>query len=324
MPEIDYSSGGNPSDILNAFWVQTLSDIKNGRWGSDIRTPIYDGIVRLLTEKEISEQTIEEDLALIAGSIYGEEIRMAIYDALQKIHEEGSSGEPEPFSHSYVIPVSNGDVTDDVYAVSQQVPASRSQWFRDDNVDNAAVTEITLNLTPVLDSMCVIFVTSVGGEASISGQPSGWGRGATFIPTGTHINATVYYGPVPKTGATIKFTSSTASSRLHASARCFFGNPTLYFPSALSINGLSSSTYTPSTPTGGYKRYYILASVHETNYAFSVEIDTSGGAIEQHNKSGILECYPYANGDTVAPTFGFAGVGINPSDMVFVGVNLVE
>ena len=326
MPEIDYTSGDSPSEVLDEFWRETLSGIRNGRWGSDIRTPIYDGVKKLLTEKEIPERTIEDDLLIIAGSIYGEEIRMAIYDALKKIHEEGGgSVEPEPFSYSDVIPISNGGVSEDICGIASQYPVSDSSYFCDNNPNDDSVNTITVEVNSLDIAECLLFVIyEDGDEPTISSPLGDWTNLHTFSKaSGTsHLCAALYKDELLSGTTTITITKQNASTRFHAVARCFYDAMLATVVDSDTKNGLSSSTYTTSTPSGA-NRYYILASVNPSSFSFSCMIDTNGADAEQNSYKGILECYPYVNGSSYAPTFEFSGSGIQPSDMVFVGLDLV-
>lgn len=77
-----------------------LRDIGAGRWGSEIRHPIYEALKKLSDDtydgvEEASgglpvnwnPESIEEELQIIDSSIYGKEVKKAIHDALYKLYK---------------------------------------------------------------------------------------------------------------------------------------------------------------------------------------------------------------------------------------------
>lgn len=335
MPEIDYTSGDSPSEVLDEFWRETLSGIRNGRWGSDIRTPIHAGILQLLEEKEIPEEEIEAALQKIVESIYGEEVRMAIHDALLLIHQESTKVEVEERIY-YVDQLCK---ILEIYVVDHgkfgfpvSMPISGSSYFEDDS--SGTVATLTLTPTALVRGVAVLFVVyEQGDEPTITDSREGrtWVPLRTFEISGKTRTASAYYVGV-NTGETftVTLTKSTASGNFHAVLRIFYGKNMPAIQDA--VAGLSSANYTPESAilAGGY-RYYILACVG-TPVTFMLSVDPKGGQYVHNLYYGIEECHLYYAGQDpnapqdnpqkgLQPTFTLSG--IIPGDWVALGLSFV-
>lgn len=336
MPEIDYTSGDSPSEVLDEFWRETLSGIRNGRWGSDIRTPIHAGILQLLEEKEIPEEEIEAALQKIVESIYGEEVRMAIHDALLLIHQESTKVEVEEriYYLDQICKILQIYVVDHgKFGFPVSMPISGSSYFEDDS--SGTVATLTLSPTALVSGVAVLFVLyEQGDEPTItdSREDRTWIPLKKFEMSGKTLTAAAYYvGVNAGETFTVTLTKSTASANFHAVLRIFYGKNMPAIQDA--VAGLSNTNYTPGSAilAGGY-RYYILASVVPIDYSYTVTISPNGGQYVHNLYYGIEECHLYYAGQDpnapqdnpqkgLQPTFTLDG--IIPGNWVALGLSLL-
>ena len=111
--------------------IQELFDIEMGRYGIDIRQPIYDALSKLSsTNMQIIQAailrsgglanfdplSIDEELNTIRNSLYGSEVKQAIYDALEKLSNRMTSiaivtGNTPFTMPENLTPIGEGDIS---------------------------------------------------------------------------------------------------------------------------------------------------------------------------------------------------------------------
>lgn len=104
-------------------YMQQLHDIWFGQWGSENRSPIHTAAGML---QDAFDTDITEELATIASATKGEDMRVAIHDALYKLDiakpEPPAHEEPYAYSAFETVAVSDsGYVSDDIIAVAEEV-----------------------------------------------------------------------------------------------------------------------------------------------------------------------------------------------------------
>lgn len=325
MPEIDYTSGDSPSEVLDEFWRETLSGIRNGRWGSDIRTPIHAGILQLLEEKGIPEEEIEAALQKIVESIYGEEVRMAIHDALLLIHQESSQGgvEERIYYVDSMCTMIEGMLGSTVkFGIPVEWPESGSSYFADNATGE--VTEITISASPIASGVCVLFAMYEQGDTPTitdSRTDKNWTSIKKFTPSGSNLVAEALYEfAAGGESFTVTLAKSTASSKFRATLRVFYGMGQPFITDE--ADELSSDyTYTPQSDLPpGSKRYYILANTGYSGYGMSVTVDAGGGSVEYNTHAGSYECYLYSASEFL-PLFEFSNA--QPANCIALGLKFL-
>ena len=81
-------------------YMRLLSSIWNAQWGSENRSPIHRA-AEILADEYDAEDDISEELAVIASAMKGEDMRVAIHDALYKLGQ--AKEKPTPTSESVTV-----------------------------------------------------------------------------------------------------------------------------------------------------------------------------------------------------------------------------
>lgn len=89
-------------------YMQLLQSIWDARWGSENRSPIHESLT-MLADTYDAEDDISEELEIIRTATKGEDLRIAIHDALYKLKKKSERGDGSGFfCSSNVIAVSKG------------------------------------------------------------------------------------------------------------------------------------------------------------------------------------------------------------------------
>lgn len=127
-------------------YMRLLSSIWNAQWGSENRSPIHRA-AEILADEYNAEDDISEELAVIASAMKGEDMRVAIHDALYKLGKKKGRGEYDPhdFMTSDTHVVSDSVMESNVHPVSfpgESIGMAYAQMNADPNTtqENAEIT----------------------------------------------------------------------------------------------------------------------------------------------------------------------------------------
>lgn len=151
-------------------YMRLLSSIWNAQWGSENRSPIHRAAEMLANEYDAGDD-ISEELAVIASAMKGEDMRVAIHDALYKLGKKKGSGEYDPhdFMTSDTHVISDTLMKSNLHPVSfpgESIGMSYAQMTGDPNTTQENV-EITVY------SNCIL-LGCVMHRGPISIVESGW------------------------------------------------------------------------------------------------------------------------------------------------------
>ena len=127
-------------------YMRLLSSIWNAQWGSENRSPIHRAAEMLANEYAAGDD-ISEELAVIASAMKGEDMRVAIHDALYKLGKKKGSGgyDPHDFMTSDTYVISDNSMESNAHPVSfpgESIGMAYAQMTGDPNTtqENAEIT----------------------------------------------------------------------------------------------------------------------------------------------------------------------------------------
>lgn len=138
--------------VTSSKYKEYLSTIWNGQWGSENRSPIHE-TSRMLSE--VLDTDISDELETIASAVKGEDMRVAIYNALYKLNQ--AKEEPGPDS---------GVTLDDLYSTGSYVEGSG-------DISPIRTTELTGKTVKWCCSTCRIAASESSGSVYVVPEENG-------------------------------------------------------------------------------------------------------------------------------------------------------
>lgn len=154
--------------VTSSKYKEYLSTIWNGQWGSENRSPIHE-TSRMLSE--VLDTDISDELETIASAVKGEDMRVAIYNALYKLNQ--AKEEPGPDS---------GVTVDDLYSTGSYVEGNGE-------ISPIRITELTGKDVKWCCGTCVIGASASSG--SVYAVPEENGLALLFVAARSALQPTV-------------------------------------------------------------------------------------------------------------------------------------
>lgn len=301
-------------DIMSLYVYETNED--ESRTVSEIRIPV----IPRHKPANVEYTPYVSILKIVNGLKYENGMLYLTSDG-DVVGEGAAVSASNPFTTWYTYYLETDPYAGGYCAIAYEYPESSSNYYRDSNTDGSSVDEITVDANPMDNCIAIMFVTYEDGDEPVISGDATWTVIKTFQPTSGsgHLVATVYQATMTRGAKTITLSKQNASTRFHATMRCFYdaGTPTIVDDE----NPLPSSSYSPSS-TDGAPAYYVLASVYANNTGLSVMISSGGGSEEHNSNTDILECYLYSPGSS-SPEFSISSAYFTASDCVFIGIRFV-
>lgn len=306
-----------PEILDRGEYLQNLDRIWYGEWGSENRSPIHRA-AEILADEYDAEDDISEELAVIASAMKGEDMRVAIHDALYKLGKKKDSGEYDPhdFMTSDTHVISDSLRESNLHPVSfpgESIGMTYAQMNGDPNTTQENV-EITVY------SNCIL-LGCVMHRGPINIVESGWSElidSMHIDPTDNDQTITVFAKSV--SSGTYSITAVSEESK-KKSIKII----ALYGVSGVRVVDnvlLSTVPYSASAKTDCKKRLYLASSQYASGsgtpmaITFSNLNDIDAAKIEELRFSAV---YEYGGLDAPSPEISYW----SPSDYISNSMNVI-
>lgn len=298
-------------------YMRLLSSIWNAQWGSENRSPIHRA-AEILADEYDAEDDISEELAVIASAMKGEDMRVAIHDALYKLGKKKSSGEYDP--HDFM--------TSDTHVISDNSRESNLHQvsFPGENIgmtyvqmnEDVETTESSAEIT--VYSNCIL-LGCVMHRGPVSVAESGWSE----LVDSMHIDPTNRDQAVTVFAKSVSSGTHSITAVSEGSTRKSVKIIALYGVSGVRVVDnalLSTIPYSTSAKTDCKKRLYLASSAYASVDGYPMAItfsnlnDIDVVKIEELRFSVV---YEYGDLDAPSPEISY----YSPSDYISDFMNVI-
>lgn len=305
-------------------YMRLLSSIWNAQWGSENRSPIHRA-AEILADEYDAEDDISEELAVIASAMKGEDMRVAIHDALYKLGKKKGSGgyDPHDFMTSDTHVISDTLMESNLHPVSfpgESIGMSYAQMNTDPNTMQENV-EITVY------SNCIL-LGCVMHRGPISIVESGWSE----LVDSMHIDPTDNDQAITVFAKSVSSGTYSITAVSEESKKKSIKIIALYGVSGVRVVDnmlLPTVPYSASAKTDCKKRLYLASSQYASTDGYPMAItfsnlsDIDVTKIEELRFSAV---YEYGGLDALPPELSyFNGPSSYDSEFInLITLDLIE
>lgn len=305
-------------------YMRLLSSIWNAQWGSENRSPIHRA-AEILADEYDAEDDISEELTVIASAMKGEDMRVAIHDALYKLGKKKGSGEYDPhdFMTSDTHVISDSLMESNLHPVSfpgESIGMAYAQMTGDPNTtqENAEIT---------VYSNCIL-LGCVMHRGPISIVESGWSE----LVDSMHIDPTDNDQAITVFAKSVSSGTYSITAVSEESKKKSIKIIALYGVSGVRVVDnilLPTVPYSASAKTDCKKRLYLASSLYASTDGYPMAItfsnlsDIDVTKIEELRFSAI---YEYGGLDVLPPELSyFNGPSSYDSEFInLITLDLIE
>lgn len=313
-----------PEILDRGEYLQNLDRIWYGEWGSENRSPIHRAAEMLANEYGAGDD-ISEELEVIASAMKGEDMRVAIHDALYKLGKKKGSGEYDPHdlmtSDTHVI--SDNSRESNLHPVS--FPGESMGMTYVQMNEDIETTEASVEIT--VYSNCIL-LGCVMHRGPISIAESGWSE----LVDSMHIDPTNRDQAVTVFAKSVSSGTHSITAVSEGSTRKSVKIIALYGVSGVRVVDnilLPTVPYSASAKTDCKKRLYLASSSYASSDGYPMAITFSNLSdidvvkIEELRFSAI---YEYGGLDVPPPELSyFNGPSSYDSEFInLITLDLIE
>lgn len=307
-------------------YMQQLQDIWFGQWGSENRSPIYTAAGML---QDAFDTDITEELATIASATKGEDMRVAIHDALYKLDiakPEPPSPPEEPVKISDLYSTDSyveGDgVVEPIDSYGNMGPEFKWNAIGNTIDDN----ELTINIDAEADGIALLIIIgstedAVSFDTSYSLKYNGEYHEAVNRYT------KVLTKPISK-GDAVSATVTKRSGTVGYAALCLEYGISESGVSVSYEKDWTAAAYQTPSKSSSKRRLYITESVFKPQYAYDrviARVDNNPIDIKWYVFSNCVFLHQdYQNDVHYSPTFEYTSTYGSYSNVVTLTVDLYE